>query len=53
MYIRTKATSETALFGGDEGLSSTISIDRVTIKHCLVPFSEDWMNKVLSLVTGW
>ena len=48
MHFRTKETSETTLFRGDEGLSSTISIYRVTIKHCLIPYVKDCSPKSYS-----
>ncbi len=43
MHFSTKATSETALFKqrGDRGLSSTVGVYRMAIKHCLIPFYED------------
>ena len=54
MHFRTKATSETTLFRGDGGLSSTISIYRVAIKHCLIPYVKDCLrlNFFQSYLTG-
>ncbi len=39
--FRTKIMSETTLFRGDGGVSSTVSLHRMAIKHCLIPFGED------------
>ncbi len=48
MHFRTKATSETTFFRGDGGLSLTISIYRVAIKHCLTPFVKTQLFSILS-----
>ena len=52
MHFRTKATSETTLFRGDWGLSSTISIYRVAIKHCLIPYVKDCRDNAWQISPG-
>ena len=54
MHLRTKTTSETTLFREDGGLSSTTSIYRVAIKHCLIPYVKDCLrlNFFQSYLTG-